>query len=429
MNDQEYRMGVEADAVLRLGTLLMIAGSSGYRVMRGMKRAARALGFDELDLVVGVTQITCTFHKGQRFRTVVSRTHHVAVDASRIEAIEYYAHHLNHRVTAEDIHAKLDEIEATVTKRWSSVTMMLAAGLACSAFGALNHFNMVELVVVALAAALGQLTRILFQNRHIHQLGAVAAAGAVAVLSFFVVAQVLRMAGVAEITHSSSGYVAAVLFLIPGFPLFSAMIDLARFDFEAGLARLTYALTVIMVATFCVGMLSWMTGLNPAPRPVAPGAETQPIWILTVAIASFIGISGFAVLFNSSRRMILVAACIGSAANLMRFAILASGATIYIASFVAGLAIGMIGAVAAKRAHLPRVTTTVPASVILIPGTLMFQAVYFLNAGNMDSALASTATAALVIVAISAGLVLARMLTDRDWTLGKLIDLHKDLAG
>ncbi len=27
---------------------------------------------------------------------------------------------------------------------------------------------------------------------------------------------------------------AAVLFLIPGFPLFSAIIDLARFDFDAG---------------------------------------------------------------------------------------------------------------------------------------------------------------------------------------------------
>ena len=39
-------MGVEADVVLRVGMLLMGAGTSGYRVLRGMKRSARALGFD-----------------------------------------------------------------------------------------------------------------------------------------------------------------------------------------------------------------------------------------------------------------------------------------------------------------------------------------------------------------------------------------------
>ena len=42
------RMGYEADVVLRLGMMLMGAGTSGYRVLRGMKRAARALGFDRL---------------------------------------------------------------------------------------------------------------------------------------------------------------------------------------------------------------------------------------------------------------------------------------------------------------------------------------------------------------------------------------------
>ncbi len=41
-------MGIEADVILRLGMLLMGAGTSGYRVLRGMKRAARALGFDRL---------------------------------------------------------------------------------------------------------------------------------------------------------------------------------------------------------------------------------------------------------------------------------------------------------------------------------------------------------------------------------------------
>ena len=56
--EMHRQMGVEADVVLRVGMLLMGAGTSGYRVLRGMKRSARALGFDHLDATVGLTQIT-----------------------------------------------------------------------------------------------------------------------------------------------------------------------------------------------------------------------------------------------------------------------------------------------------------------------------------------------------------------------------------
>ena len=41
--EMHRQMGVEADVVLRVGMLLMGAGTSGYRVLRGMKRSARAL--------------------------------------------------------------------------------------------------------------------------------------------------------------------------------------------------------------------------------------------------------------------------------------------------------------------------------------------------------------------------------------------------
>lgn len=111
------QMGVEADVVLRVGMMLMGAGTSGYRVLRGMKRSARALGFDHLDANVGLTQITCTFHRGDSFRTVIARTHSPAVDASRIEALEDLTHnHLYSGITAEELSGMLDSIESDVKK-------------------------------------------------------------------------------------------------------------------------------------------------------------------------------------------------------------------------------------------------------------------------------------------------------------------------
>lgn len=216
-----------------------------------------------------------------------------------------------------------------------------------------------------------------------------------------------------------------MLFLIPGFPLFSALIDLGRFDFDAGLARLTYALTVILAATFTVTMVSWLTDLKPEPAQ----ADFMPEWFLLAAAASLCGIAGFAFLFNSSRRMVLVAACVGTVANLVRLLLVEAGTTAYFAAFVGGLIVGLLGAVASKQVHLPRITTTVPASVIMIPGTAMFRSVYQLNAGDMTQALTFAATAAMVVISIGAGLILARLLTDKDWALGHLIDFSHHRLG
>lgn len=404
-------MGVEADAVLRLGMLLMGAGTSGYRVLRGMKRAARALGFDRLDANVGVTQITCTFHRGVAFRTIVAQQHSPAVDASRIEALEDLTHnHVWPGMTADDLNAALDDIESHVVKRWSTWTVSAAAAIACAAFAVLNFFPAASVAVVALAAFCGQATRVGMQHRHIHQLGCIVAGGLVACLVFFLASLALP--------SFASGYVAAVLFLIPGFPLFSSLIDLARFDFDAGLSRLAYALTVIIAATFTVAMVSWATDLHPEPAAAVP----HPTWYLAALMASFLGIAGFAFLFNSSRRMVLVAATVGTVANMVRLGLLALDANAYFAAFVGGIVVGMFGAVAAHRAHLPRITTTVPASIIMIPGAAMFRSVYALNSGDMDQALSNAATAMMLVVSIGAGLVLARMLTDRAWVLGRLID-------
>lgn len=415
------RMGIEADVVLRLGMLLMGAGTSGYRVLRGMKRAARALGFDRLDANVGVTQITCTFHQGRSFRTVVAQQHSPAVDASRIEALEDLTHHrLHYGITAEELTAMLDEIESNVVKRWNGWILACAAAVACASFAVLNYFPAYAVGLVAISAFLGQFARWGLHRQHVHQLGCIVAAGTVASLFYFFSTEALDALGVADSADYSSGYVAAVLFLIPGFPLFSALIDLARFDFEAGMARLTYAVTVIITATFTVTMVTWFTELT--PRAGTP--DPQPLWFAAAATASFCGIAGFAFLFNSSRRMVLVAACVGTVANMTRIFLAEFGGTAYMAAFIGGLIVGMLGAVAARRAHLPRITTTVPASVIMIPGTAMFRTVYHLNAGNMDQALSNLATACMVVLVIGSGLIVARLITDRDWALGHLIDFN-----
>ncbi|MFC2549308.1 MAG: threonine/serine exporter family protein, partial [Corynebacterium matruchotii] len=180
--EAEHRMGEDADAVLRLGAMIMAAGTGGYRVIRAMKRAARALGFDRVEAVISVNNITCSFHKGELFRTIVVNRDNPAVDASRIEALENLSHHMGSSYTAEELHRELDQIEQRVGKRWPVWVQALAAGLACSGFAVLNHYPFLEAVVVALAAAVGQIVRHSCARRHLNQLGTTAMAAVVASL-------------------------------------------------------------------------------------------------------------------------------------------------------------------------------------------------------------------------------------------------------
>ena len=422
----QQAMGVEADAVLRLGLLMVAAGTGGYRVIRAMKRAARAMGFDRLDAEISITSVVCTFHRGVSFRTVVATQPAPAVDASRIEALEHLTHHLPNRMSANALTMCLDDIVHSVTHRWSRPVLMVAAGAACAAFALLNYFPAEGAAAVAVAAACGQLVRMILASRHLNQLGVVAVAAATSCLVFYLLNWALPLTHLPDDARAfAAGYIAAVLYLIPGFPLFSSMLDLSRFDITAGLTRLCYAMAVITAATMSVALVSAMTGLSPlsidAPTPTAR-------WYLLAAVASFVGVGGFALLFNSSRRMVLFAASIGVVANMVRLVMIDAGVQPQYAAYTGGVVVGLLGAVITAQTTLPRITMTVPASVIMIPGTAMYRAVHFLNSGDIDQALSNAATAGLIIVWISAGLVTARILTDRDWAFGKPIDFQKHAA-
>lgn len=421
-----HHLGLAADAVLRLGLMHVAAGTGGYRVIRAMKRSARALGFDRLDAVIAVDSITVTFHKGEAFRTVVAQQHHPGVNASRIEALEHLSHHLDSIRTHEALNDALDVIEDSVTPRWGRLSLSTAAGVACAGFAFLNHYPLPEAAAVGVAAFCGQFVRVTVGRTKFNQLGTTAVATATACLVYLAATYLVSSIFGVDPTEFSAGYVAAALFVIPGFPLFSALMDLARFDITAGITRLTYALSVIVTASITVSMVSFISGLN----PVVVDAEPPTVhWYLLAALASFLGISGFAFLFNSSRRMTLIAASVGTVANIVRLVLIGIGVHSQFAALTAGLLIGLIAALAATRARIPHITVSVPAAIIMIPGTAMYRSMYHLNTGEIDQAMVNAVSAGLIVVYICAGLAIARMLTDRYWAFGKLIDFSKKPTG
>lgn len=162
----------------------------------------------------------------------------------------------------------------------------------------------------------------------------VAASCLVYVLTILLAQSLLSVSAVHQ-----AGYICAMLFVIPGFPLITGGIDLAKLDLRSGLERVSYALLIILTAT----MTGWATAAICQFQP----ADFEPLqlqkWTLLCfrLITSFCGVYGFSLMFNSPRKMAFTAALIGMFTNTLRLELvdlahMPIGAAAFIGAFCTG---------------------------------------------------------------------------------------------
>ena len=85
------------------------------------------------------------------------------------------------------------------------------------------------------------------------------------------------------------------------------------------------------------------------------------------------------------------------------------------ATILATLVVGLLAAWVAPRLNVPRITVSVPAVVIMVPGAAVYRTVVGLNNGDVEVAVTSGVQAVFVVICIAIGLAGARVLTDRAW--------------
>lgn len=82
--DDPSTLAERTTTVIRLGSLLLAAGTGGYRVKRAMQRAAFALGIDRFDASVTLTNITATAYTKDDYRTLVSEAPAIGLEYRRL---------------------------------------------------------------------------------------------------------------------------------------------------------------------------------------------------------------------------------------------------------------------------------------------------------------------------------------------------------
>ena len=402
----------QSGAILRTGKAMLSSGTGSYRVKTAMQQVARSMGVDRHEAHVTLTEITATSHRGPIFRTEVAEVRSIGVNSHRLSQLTDLVNGLRPGATVDEVNRELDRIDA-LKPLYPALMNALFAAVACGAFAYLNDGGPVEVIGVFLAAGLGQYVRRFFLHRKFNQFGVTMVAAAVACLAYLAFVLALdAWSGGAGSSHEA-GYISSVLFLVPGFALVTGALDLAKLDFSAGVARTVYALSILTSAALSVWAISWMTGLS------ADGAvAAQMPWALQLTlrlVASALGVLGFALMFNSPLRMALGASAIGMIANALRLELRDAGMAIQAATMIATLVVGVLAAYVAPRIKVPRITISVPAVVIMVPGAAAYNSVVGLNNGDASVAVTSGAQAVFVVISIAVGLAAARMLTDREW--------------
>ncbi|KGM13151.1 threonine/serine exporter family protein [Cellulomonas bogoriensis] len=406
----------QSGAVLRVGKAMLASGTGSYRVKAAMQQVAQALGLDRHQAHVTLTEITSTSHRGPIFRTEVAEVRSIGVNSHRLAQLTDLCNGLRPGATVEHINTELDRIEK-IPPLYPALANASFAAMACGAFAYLNNGGPVEVTGVFMAAGVGQFVRRTFLHRHINHFGTTMIAAAAACLVYL--AFVLTLDAVADGGGAShqAGYVSAVLFLVPGFALVTGALDLAKLDFSAGVARTVYALTILTSAGFSVWAVSWLAGLDPAPA--VPAEIPVLLGIAFRLLASFLGVLGFALMFNSPVRMALGAAAIGMVTNVLRLELADLGVAIQASTMIATLLVGLLAAWVAPLIKVPRITVSVPAVVIMVPGAAVYRAIVGLNNGDVETAVYSGVQAVFVVISIAVGLAAARMLTDRAWAFDR----------
>ena len=398
----------------RIGSMFLAVGTSAWRIRNAMNNVARELGIS-CNANIGLVTLTYTcFSEGSHYSQTISLPN-TGINTDKLMDLKLFVdnfHEYANKYSVEQLHQILDKIEAKKPnyKPWQ---LGLAAGFACFAFTSLLGGGPVEMICAFLGAGMGCFVRSLLIKSKINILMNVAVGVAVAYTVY--VAAILAgeiIFGLPPTHHA--GYICAMLFIIPGFPLITGGLDLAKLDIRSGVERLVYATMIIVVATF----VGWATALiyrfNPADFP-----KIEMVWPVKMAlraVMSFIGVYGFSCMFNSTRRMACTAGIIGLIANVTRLTLGdIYGIHIAIGAFIGALIAGLLASIVNKRVGVPRISLTVPSIVIMVPGLFMYKAVYFIGLNNISEGGVWLTSALLTVIALPMGLVFARVLTDVDF--------------
>ena len=366
----------KASIIGRAGIMLLSCGTGAWRVRSSMNTLAEVMGVT-CTADIGLMSIEYTCFDGQDGFTQSLCLTNTGVNTSKLNRLEHFIQDFETEgkdMSGEQLHNLLDNIEE-IHGLYSPIALGIAAALACGGFTFLLGGGPIEMFCAFVGAGLGNFLRCKLTKHHYTLFLGIVLSVSLACLSY---AGLLKLGEIflgLSVKHEA-GYICAMLFIIPGW-IMALILHLQPVDF-------------IKISLPLAG------------------------WIIFRFLASFCGVFGFSIMFNSPIPLAVAAASIGAIANTLRLELVdLVNAPPAAAAFIGALTAGILASLMKDRVGYPRISVTVPSIVIMVPGLYLYRGFY--NLGIMSLATSATwfASALLIILALPLGLIFARILTDK----------------
>jgi len=381
--------------VLALGRALHQYGTPAHRLEEALGIVCKQLGL-VAEVLSTPTFLTVRFGDPADMRTSMMRVEPSQLDLAKLAQLDALADAVADReLDPEDGLARIAAIEQAPPvwgKPAETVTFALTAASVAVFFGRSGRAN-------GAAAAVGLVLGVLalIARRRTHTARAFELLGAfVAAFGAGVVAAVVHGVTPSIVTIS------AMIALLPGLTLTTAMTELATRNLVSGTARLMAALIVLLELALGVAL-----GERLAARlfTIAPTVHAAlPAWATWVAfLASALGM---VVVCQAERRAIgwiLLTSLIGFVGAREGTSLLGPQLGVLLGAFALGIAANLY----ARALDRPQQVVLVPAMILLVPGSLGFRGMSSLLDRDTLTGIETTFATFVVAMAIVAGMLIA----------------------
>ena len=309
-----------------------------------------------------------------------------------------------------------------------------AAGFACGGFCVQFGCDWTAFFYASIAASLGFRLRMYLNSLGSNGYANIAVAAFVstilawlsAYLSMPLVANVLPE-WLATALHSSTPWhplMACALFIVPGVPLINFVSDMLDSHFTMGLNRALNTLLMVVAMSFGIALAIKVCGIDNFVKDLSMTPHNN---YLSYAVAAAISAMGFSTIFNIPYRLLpvvaiggIIAVCSRNYANLGP-----SNHNIgldlgpIIGSLIGSSLISVICIKAVHIFHVPHHVLSIPSVIPMVPGVLMYRALFGLIemqgvVGELTDAFSNGVKASLIILCIAIGVAIPNIFA-RQW--------------